>query len=399
MFSLTLHPMQPPEITLAECSKRFGERLALRKATLTVAAGETVVVLGPNGAGKSTLLRLVAGLLRPTAGSARIGDVEAIAAPKEVRAGLAYAGHQPQLYRGLTARENIDLHLRLHQTMADTSALLERVGLADRADERIDGFSRGMLQRLALARATAHDPVLLLLDEPASGLDADGRALLDETLRAGIGSRTQLVASHDHDLAERLGVREIRRREVIFAMLLFLAATIVIVRVALSGDTGAGTRAAAGMLWAAVVFTAVLGLLRTFAAEHEGGVIDALLLAPIDRASIWLGTALAQFGFLTAIELVAVPVWWALFFQGGGPSVGTVVVALLLANVGIALVGTLSAALALGARPAILKHTPTHQHPRIRRQPRVTVGLHPDSPAIEGLRTPDHPGDPDEQRP
>jgi heme exporter protein A len=197
-------------ITLAECSKRFGERLALRKATLMVAAGETVVVLGPNGAGKSTLLRLVAGLLRPTAGSARIGDVEAIAAPKEVRAGLAYAGHQPQLYRGLTARENIDLHLRLHQATADTGALLERVGLADRADERIDGFSRGMLQRLALARATAHDPVLLLLDEPASGLDADGRALLDATLRAGIGSRTQLVASHDHDLAERLGVRAIQ---------------------------------------------------------------------------------------------------------------------------------------------------------------------------------------------
>jgi heme exporter protein A len=202
--------MQPPVITLAECSKRFGERLALRKATLMVAAGETVVVLGPNGAGKSTLLRLVAGLLRPTAGSARIGDVEAIAAPKEVRAGLAYAGHQPQLYRGLTARENIDLHLRLHQATADTGALLERVGLADRADERIDGFSRGMLQRLALARATAHDPVLLLLDEPASGLDADGRALLDATLRAGVGSRTQLVASHDHDLAERLGVRAIQ---------------------------------------------------------------------------------------------------------------------------------------------------------------------------------------------
>ena len=202
--------MQPPVITLAECSKRFGERLALRKATLMVAAGETVVVLGPNGAGKSTLLRLVAGLLRPTAGSARIGDVEAIAAPKEVRAGLAYAGHQPQLYRGLTARENIDLHLRLHQATADTGALLERVGLADRADERIDGFSRGMLQRLGLARASAHDPVLLLLDEPASGLDADGRALLDATLRAGIGSRTQLVASHDHDLAERLGVRAIQ---------------------------------------------------------------------------------------------------------------------------------------------------------------------------------------------
>ena len=202
--------MQPPVITLAECSKRFGERLALRKATLTVAAGETVVVLGPNGAGKSTMLRLVAGLLRPTAGSAQIDDAEAISAPKHVRAGLAYAGHQPQLYRGLTARENLELHLRLHQTTADTSALLERVGLGDRADERIDGFSRGMLQRLALARATAHEPVLLLLDEPASGLDADGRALLDTTLRDGIGQRTQLVASHDHDLATRLGVREVR---------------------------------------------------------------------------------------------------------------------------------------------------------------------------------------------
>ena len=136
-------------------------------------------------------------------------------------------------------------------------------------------------------------------------------------------------------------VLEIRRREVIFAMLLFIAATIVIVHFALSGDSGAGNRAAAGMLWAAVVFTAVLGLLRTFSAEHEGGVLDALLLAPIDRAAIWLGTALAQFGFLVVIEIVAVPIWWGLFFQKDGPSIGTVV---------IALVGTLSAALAFGAR-------------------------------------------------
>ena len=145
-------------------------------------------------------------------------------------------------------------------------------------------------------------------------------------------------------------VLELRRREVIFAMLLFIAATIVIVHFALSGVTGAGSRAAAGMLWAAVVFTAVLGLLRTFAAEQEEGALDALLLAPIDRAAIWIGAALAQFGFLVVVEVVAVPVWWVLFFQAGGPSIGTVVVALLLANIGIALVGTLAAALALGAR-------------------------------------------------
>jgi len=83
------------------------------------------------------------------------------------------------------------------------------VGLGDRADEHIDGFSRGMLQRLALARATAHQPALLLLDEPASGLDADGRLLLDSTLRAGIGTRTQLVASHDDELPARLGARAV----------------------------------------------------------------------------------------------------------------------------------------------------------------------------------------------
>jgi heme exporter protein A len=202
--------MQPPVLTLAECSKRFGDRLAVRKADLAVAAGETVVVLGPNGAGKSTLLRLAAGLLRPTAGTARIDGADAVAAPKALRARIAYAGHQPQLYRGLTARENLALHLRLHGAAADPVALLARVGLADRADDRIDGFSRGMLQRLSLARATAHAPALLILDEPASGLDADGRALLDDTLRAGLGTRTQLVASHDAGLADRLGARAVR---------------------------------------------------------------------------------------------------------------------------------------------------------------------------------------------
>ena len=96
--------MQPPAVTLEECSKRFGERLALRKATLAVEPGETVVLLGPNGAGKSTLLRLAAGLLRPTAGHARIDGVDAAAAPRALRAGMAYAGHRSQLYRGLTAR-------------------------------------------------------------------------------------------------------------------------------------------------------------------------------------------------------------------------------------------------------------------------------------------------------
>jgi ABC-type multidrug transport system ATPase subunit len=199
-----------PTVTLEECSKRFGERLALRKATLAVEPGETVVLLGPNGAGKSTLLRLAAGLLRPTAGRALIDGTPAVDAPRALRGRMAYAGHASQLYRGLTARENLSLHARLQGRPLDVDRLLADVGLADRADERIDGFSRGMLQRLALARATGHEPDLLLLDEPASGLDADGRALLDDTLADGRGRRTQLVASHDADLPARLGARAIR---------------------------------------------------------------------------------------------------------------------------------------------------------------------------------------------
>ncbi len=201
--------MNAPAVELRACSKRYGERLALRRVNLRLEPGETVVVLGPNGAGKSTLLRLAVGLLRPTAGAALIDDVAAASAPAPLRARIAYAGHASQLFRGLSARENLALHLRLHGRADDPLPLLERVGLGDRAEERIDGFSRGMRQRLALARALAHDPDLLVLDEPASGLDADGRALLDETLADGRGRRSQLVASHDQDLPARLGARAV----------------------------------------------------------------------------------------------------------------------------------------------------------------------------------------------
>jgi len=143
---------------------------------------------------------------------------------------------------------------------------------------------------------------------------------------------------------------ELRRREVVFAMLLFVAATFVIVHYALAGDRGSGVQAAAGMLWVAIVFTALLGLLRTFAAEAEDGALDGLLLAPIDRSAIWLGAALAQLGFLLAVQVVAIPLWWLLFFQDDGPAVIPVVLALVLATIGIALIGTVTAALALTAR-------------------------------------------------
>jgi heme exporter protein A len=192
--------MAPPVVELVECSKRFGERIALRRVTLKIEPGETLALVGANGSGKSTLLRLVAGLARPTAGSALLDGVPATAAPPGLRGRIGLVAHRALAYRGLTARENLALQARLHRrSLADVEPALQRVGLADRADERIDGFSRGMTQRLGLARALLHEPDLLLLDEPATGLDVDGQALLEQVIREGAGRRTTIFTTHDPD--------------------------------------------------------------------------------------------------------------------------------------------------------------------------------------------------------
>jgi heme exporter protein A len=188
----------PPVVELVECSKRFGERVAVRRVSLRVEPGETVALVGANGSGKSTLLRLVAGLARPTAGSALLDGVPAANAPPPLRGRIGLVAHRALAYRGLTARENLALHARLHRrAVGDVEPALARVGLADRADERIDGFSRGMTQRLGLARALLHEPDLLLLDEPATGLDVEGQALLEQVIREGGGRRTTIFTTHD----------------------------------------------------------------------------------------------------------------------------------------------------------------------------------------------------------
>jgi heme exporter protein A len=200
-----------PEVELAGCSKRFGERIALRRVTLRVEPAETVAVMGANGSGKSTLLRLCAGLARPSAGEARVAGVPAIAAPPALRARIGYAGHRAHVYRSLSARENLALFARLQRAPAGAvDAALAEVGLASRADDRVDGYSRGMLQRLALARAVLHDPDLVLLDEPATGLDAEGAAVLEGALAERRGRATVLVATHDEAFAARVADRVVR---------------------------------------------------------------------------------------------------------------------------------------------------------------------------------------------
>jgi len=152
-------------------------------------------------------------------------------------------------------------------------------------------------------------------------------------------------------LARKDLLLELRRREVVLGMLQFVVATLVIVHYALAGVGRAGLpKAAAGMLWIAIVFTALLGIGRSFAAEREDGALDALLTAPIDRAAIWLSKVLALLAYLGLMEVVAVPAFLLLFFQHGRPALAPLLAAVVLADVGIAAVGVLVAALAQAAR-------------------------------------------------
>ncbi len=181
--------------------KRFGYTIVLRGVSLEVPTGQTVVLLGPNGAGKTTLLRILATLLRPNAGQAFVGGHDLIRHPDRVRHLLGYVSHQPLLYPDLSARENLRFYARLYgieNEDARVSEMLEMVGLGQRADDLVRTFSRGMLQRLTIARALLHNPPVLLLDEPDTGLDPQAAAMLARLLRMVAGEgRTILLTTHN----------------------------------------------------------------------------------------------------------------------------------------------------------------------------------------------------------
>ena len=186
-------------IELAGLGRAYGERAALDGVSLSLPAGSTLVVFGPNGAGKSTLLRILATLLRPTTGTVRVLDGELPREAWKVRGRIGLLGHDPLLYRELSARENLRYHARLHAVdPARVDELLDAVGLGARADDPISTYSRGMVQRAAAARAVLHDPELMLLDEPRANLDPAAAAAL-EPLLTGTPERprTRVVTSHD----------------------------------------------------------------------------------------------------------------------------------------------------------------------------------------------------------
>jgi heme exporter protein A len=196
-------------IELADVGRAYGERVALAGVTLELETGRTLAVFGSNGAGKTTLLRILATLLRPHRGEVRVLGRELPREGYAVRGKVGFLGHDPLLYRDLTARENLRFHARLHGVpFARIDTLLEAVGLSSRGDEPVHTYSRGMVQRVAVCRAVLHEPELLLLDEPLAGLDPGAAAAVAPLLAGG----TRVLISHDveHGLAEAdlvLGLR------------------------------------------------------------------------------------------------------------------------------------------------------------------------------------------------
>jgi heme exporter protein A len=191
----------------------LGDQTVLRGLDLAVGRGTRLALVGPNGAGKSTLLRVVAGLLRPSRGSVQIDGRSISSEPWRARRVVGLVGHQPMLHPELTARENLRFYARLYgldQVDGRVEAGLQRVGLADRSDRRVDTLSRGTVQRLALARALLHEPLVLLLDEAETGLDTRAHELLLAAIEDAVGSRTVILASHDlrfvHQVADHVAV-------------------------------------------------------------------------------------------------------------------------------------------------------------------------------------------------
>jgi heme exporter protein A len=184
----------------------YGERSALEGVGFELARGETLLVLGPNGAGKTTLLRILATLLRPSGGQVRALGCALPAEAWKLRGRIGFLSHEPLLYRDLSGRENLRFHARLHgiedeQAEARVEQLLAAVAMERRADERVAELSAGMRQRLAICRCVLHEPELLLLDEPDSNLDAEGRELA-RSLIGPTADRTRVVVSHDPERFE-----------------------------------------------------------------------------------------------------------------------------------------------------------------------------------------------------
>lgn len=195
-----------PAIRTQKVTKSFGHQVALRGVDLSVAEGEFLTLFGPNGAGKTTLIRIVASLTRPTAGAVQIRGEDLGKSGAAVRRHIGLIAHNPLLYGDLTPDENLRFFSRMYDLSGGNrkvvdlriDTVLEQVGLAARRRDPVRTFSRGMVQRLAIARATLHDPDIMLLDEPYTGLDLQAADMLRSVLQElAAANRTVILTTHN----------------------------------------------------------------------------------------------------------------------------------------------------------------------------------------------------------
>ncbi len=207
-----------PQVAMLEARglvREFGGLAAVDGIDITLPPGGFLVVFGPNGAGKTSLLKLLAGSLRPTRGEVRVAGETLVPGSPAGRERIGVLSHQTFLYEQLTARENLRFYATLYGLADGQARVVERlreVGLLERADDRVKTFSRGMRQRLGLARTLLHDPDLVLLDEPYTGLDAHASAVLRRVLEAlRDGRRTVVLVTHNLaqglELADRAAIQ------------------------------------------------------------------------------------------------------------------------------------------------------------------------------------------------
>jgi heme exporter protein A len=199
--------IDPPIVEVADLARSFGSRKAVAGVTFSLAPGDCLAVFGPNGAGKTTLLRLLAGLLKPSSGSARIAGIP-LPGGTLARSRVGLISHHTMLYEALTARENVSFAARLYgvrdpRTLVDDS--LRRMSMLERADAPVRLLSRGMQQRVSIARAMVHSPRVVLADEPYSGLDDSGARSLTTLLRELRSAGTAIIIV-THNLAEGLSL-------------------------------------------------------------------------------------------------------------------------------------------------------------------------------------------------
>lgn len=210
-------------IVTQDLSKQFGDYWAVNKVNLNIQQGEVLALLGPNGAGKTTTIRILTSVLRPTKGRAWIAGYDVVKEPKKVRAAVGVLTEQHGLYGRMPAIDYLDFFGQLYgltteERKARTERLLDEFSLGDDSDRRIEEYSKGMRQKLALARALLHDPPVLLLDEPTSAMDPESAHLVRDAIRdLRSASRAIIICTHNLSEAEELAdkIAVIRQGEII----------------------------------------------------------------------------------------------------------------------------------------------------------------------------------------